>query len=232
MWHATVTTSWDDGHALDLRLAALLKKYGIKGTFYIAPKNREIDPAERLNAAQIVELAAGFEIGAHTITHPRLTDISDVAARKEIEESKAYLECILKKDVNSFCYPAGDYDKRHMAYVREAGFTYARTVACFSLDGGKDKFAAPTTVHAYRHWSRALPILKYVGVTRFINCYLNWDALAIALFDKVRAQGGVFHLWGHSWEIEKNNGWQRLEKVLQHIAHRPDVRYCANSELS
>jgi hypothetical protein len=32
-----VTTSWDDGHKLDMKLAVLLKKYGIKGTFYICP---------------------------------------------------------------------------------------------------------------------------------------------------------------------------------------------------
>ena len=32
------TTSWVDGHKLEIRLVALLKKYGIKGTFYIGHK--------------------------------------------------------------------------------------------------------------------------------------------------------------------------------------------------
>jgi len=31
-----VTTSWDDGHLLDLRLAQLLQDAGLKGTFYIS----------------------------------------------------------------------------------------------------------------------------------------------------------------------------------------------------
>jgi peptidoglycan/xylan/chitin deacetylase (PgdA/CDA1 family) len=39
----TVTTSWDDGHILDVKLSELLKKYNLKGTFYIAPKNREFN---------------------------------------------------------------------------------------------------------------------------------------------------------------------------------------------
>ncbi len=30
-----ITTSWDDGHPLDFRVAELLSKYGLRGTFYI-----------------------------------------------------------------------------------------------------------------------------------------------------------------------------------------------------
>jgi peptidoglycan/xylan/chitin deacetylase (PgdA/CDA1 family) len=44
-----VTTTWDDSHILDFKLAKLLKKYGIKGTFYISPKNREFREEELLS---------------------------------------------------------------------------------------------------------------------------------------------------------------------------------------
>ena len=44
-----VTTSWDDGHKLDLKLAALLKKYNIKGTFYISPHDNEFSKNELLS---------------------------------------------------------------------------------------------------------------------------------------------------------------------------------------
>jgi hypothetical protein len=37
-----VTTSWDDGHILDHKLASLLHDYRLRGTFYIAPKNVEL----------------------------------------------------------------------------------------------------------------------------------------------------------------------------------------------
>ena len=43
-----VTTSWDDGHILDLKLSNLLTKYNIKGTFYLSPKDREIKEKDRL----------------------------------------------------------------------------------------------------------------------------------------------------------------------------------------
>ena len=39
----------------------------------------------------------------------------------------------------------------------------------------------------------------------------------MALFDRVLEEGGVFHLWGHSWELEQTGQWARLEEVLRHL---------------
>ena len=36
-----VTTSWDDGHPLDFKIASLLEEYNLKGTFYIPKANCE-----------------------------------------------------------------------------------------------------------------------------------------------------------------------------------------------
>ena len=55
----TITTSWDDGHQLDLRVAELLTKYRLHGTFYI-PKAAENGT---MKTAQIRELSRAFEIG-------------------------------------------------------------------------------------------------------------------------------------------------------------------------
>ncbi|MEX2055282.1 MAG: polysaccharide deacetylase family protein, partial [Candidatus Andersenbacteria bacterium] len=227
----TVTTSWDDGHLLDLKLAALLKKYGIAGTFYISPKDKEIPPEKRLTDSQILSLSKDFEVGAHTMTHPRLTETGDAVAQEEIEASKSYLEQVLGRPVTSFCYPAGYYEQKHIAFVKKAGFRLGRTVRRFAFSVGDDPFVMPTTVHAYRHWSDLLPIVRAVGIRKFMRCYLNWDMLTIELFENARRNGGVFHLWGHSWEIDNHGDWERLERVLQHISAATSVRYCTNSEL-
>src|SRR2546430_1752338 len=110
-----VTTSWDDGHKLDMRLATLLKKHGIKGTFDIT----------------------------------------------------------------------------------------------------QDVFELPTTFHTYAHYSDLHKILSFSNFS-LINFkkYWDWEKLAMALFDRTCQTSGIFHLWGHSWEIEKNNGWQKLENIL------------------
>jgi len=47
-----ITTSWDDGHVLDMRLASLLTHYGFKGTFYISPHDREIPVEQRLSTRE------------------------------------------------------------------------------------------------------------------------------------------------------------------------------------
>lgn len=226
----TVTTSWDDGHVLDVRLAALLKKHGVCGTFYVSPEDREFPAEDRLTDEGVAALAKDFEIGAHTMTHRHLTTLDAPAARDEMVRSKRYLENVIGKPVTSFCYPAGKFAPPHVAMARAAGFSVARTVARFKTRFD-DPLAMPTTFHTYRHYSDVLSILRAVGPLRFWDCFWNWDALAIALFEQARKTGGVYHLWGHSWEIEKHGDWARLSRVLAHIGGRKDVRYATNGEL-
>jgi peptidoglycan/xylan/chitin deacetylase (PgdA/CDA1 family) len=77
--------------------------------------------------------AAGMEIGAHSVTHPILTQVSYAAARKEIAESRERLSAILREPVSFFAYPNGrpgrDYTAEHVAMVRELGFRAAVSTA-------------------------------------------------------------------------------------------------------
>lgn len=231
-----VTTSWDDGHKLDVRLARLLKKYGVQGTFYIAPRDREFPQSDLLTAAQTKALARDFEIGAHTMTHPVLTHVPLEEAREEIRSSRTYLQRLTKQPVRSFCYPRGAYTKQHVQIVRTAGFRTARTVErhCFTL--GDNAFTLPTTIHCYRHWSDPLLIARAArwNPARVVRFYTDWEPLAKALFDEAlkrnETEPVVFHLWGHSWEIDANNDWARLERVLAYVSKRANVRYCTNDE--
>src|SRR5262249_26496051 len=58
-----ITTSWDDGHPLDLRVADLLARHGLRGTFYV-PRTAE-NPT--MTARQVRELSGTFEVGGHTL---------------------------------------------------------------------------------------------------------------------------------------------------------------------
>lgn len=228
----TVTTSWDDGHVLDLELAPRLRRHGLQATFYVAPDNRQLDPAQRLPADQVARLADDFEIGAHTLTHPWLTSLTPRQAWQEVAGSRATLERVVGP-VRSFCYPGGRFSEVHREMVAAAGFTYARTVERFALSAPPDPLAAATTAHAYRHWSDVGRIAWFsrAAPARAARNLLAWDDLAIALFDEAHARRGLFHLWGHSWEIEAHRDWDRLERVLRHISGRPDVRYVTNGAL-
>jgi peptidoglycan/xylan/chitin deacetylase (PgdA/CDA1 family) len=227
-----VTTSWDDGHKLDLKLAKLLKKYNINGTFYVCPDNREFNKSDLLSDEEIKQLSEGFEIGAHTVTHPRLTKVSLEEAEREISESKKYLEKLTGKRISVFCYPGGKYNGKIKNLVSNAGFLYARTIKrhCFQLDS--DLLSCGTSVNAYNHVSDLHKILVFsrFNPVEFFKC-LDWEYLAKRMFDKVLENGGVYHLWSHSWEIEKYHEWDKLERVLEYISKKENVSYFPNGGL-
>lgn len=187
-----VTTSWDDGRKFDLKLAKLLTKYKIPATFYI-PSNCE------LSKFDIKKLSNTFEIGGHTKTHKRLTELKNDRLKDEILDNKIYLENITGKKVKSFCYPRGRYNQEVKQLVGFLGYKYARTTQIF-LNNLGDKLLAPTSIHAFSHF------------------YIDWEILAKMYFNYCKRFGGVFHLWGHSWEMEKFGQWEKLERVLKFIS--------------
>jgi len=228
---AVLTTSWDDGHRCDLRLARMLKEYGLSATFYVAPKNQEFAKQDLLTSQEIRDLSHDFEIGAHSMTHRRLPTISAQQAETEIVDSKAVLEQITGKEVKTFCYPGGAYTQLHVQLVKDAGYRYARTVAryAFAVDA---PYEAGTSLHVYNHrfdlWQTAC-FARFRPI-KVLRC-LEWEILARAMFDRVIKEGGVYHIWGHSWEIDEHNDWERLENVFRYISANPKVKYVTNGEL-
>lgn len=76
-----------------------------------------------LTKAQVEEMVRyGFTIGAHSLSHARLTEIPRDEARREIRESKTVLESELSGPVDYFAYPYGAYNSDHVAFVKEAGY--------------------------------------------------------------------------------------------------------------
>ena len=61
---------------------------------------------------------------------------------------------------------------------------------------------------------------------------MSWSNLAIASFDHVEKYGGTYHIWGHSWEIEKYHMWNDLEAVFQYVGNRSNCEYVNNAFLS
>ena len=49
----------------------------------------------------------------------------------------------------------------------------------------------------------------------------DWDRIAAESLDFIINNGGIWHLWGHSWEIEANNDWDKLESIFRLIDDLP-----------
>ncbi len=234
------TTSWDDGDKLDLKLADLLGQYGVKATFYIPKKFNN-----RLSDEDISHLSRRQEIGAHTINHLSLDKINPEEAWREIAESKNWLDGLLNRETKMFCYPRGHYNDKIKNLVVRAGFIGARTVA--NGDNIDDVFQMPVSVQTYPfplrrrsadkiHWSKFLlqPLIGNYGIIKKYNLplksFLSWPNFARSYFSAVRERGGVFHLWGHSWEIEKYQMWGQLEELLQFVSQKDEALYLTNSQ--
>jgi hypothetical protein len=216
-----ITTSWDDGHPLDLRVAELLTKHGLRGTFYVPMTAAN----GTMTAAQIRELGLAFEVGAHTLHHTVLTGATEQQAWQEIVASKAWLESNIGQPCLMFCPPNGRYSDRHLAMARKAGYRGFRTVELLSLDFPRPTAGIallPTTIQAYPHDLLALArnVIKraaFDNLWRFVahGRSSDWPALAGSLLRRAIKCGGVFHLWGHSWELQETGQWQRLDEVLR-----------------
>ena len=85
-------------------------------------------PAPLMDEAQVRDwLAAGHEIGSHTLTHPRLTRLPASEAREEIAASRKKLEDQFGVKIEHFCYPYGDWNDAVRDLVVAAGYKTACT---------------------------------------------------------------------------------------------------------
>ena len=231
-----VTTSWDDGHHTDLRLADRLAAYALKGTFYVAlnhPGNKDIEDDE-IRALQRM----GMEIGSHTLSHRLLTGRSAEEVRYELRESKARLENIGGVPVVAFSYPEGAFTPAACAALAETGYTLGRTTMAFRTPTKFDPARMPISID-FRRASRvglarhALRDANIAGLADWVRlARLETDPVKLGklLFDAALANGGIFHVNARSWEIDGNGLWQDLDALLSHVAHRPGVYYATNSE--
>jgi peptidoglycan/xylan/chitin deacetylase (PgdA/CDA1 family) len=135
-----VVITFDDGYADTLDAAApLLKSYGFRATCYVvsnavgtynswdAELLRESKPLMRRD--QIEQwLAAGMEVGSHSVSHRRLLELPQDAARCEIAESRIALRSMLGVPINHFAYPFGQFTADTVELVRAAGYSSAMTV--------------------------------------------------------------------------------------------------------
>ncbi len=233
-----VTTSWDDGHPSDLRIAELLRSRHIGGTFYVLMTGRHGGPI--LHASHLKFLSKeGFEIGAHGLTHQALPQFESKELAREVGVCKKNLEDILGEEVQMFCYPKGRYNDNVIKHVEQAGYKGARTTRWLGYRFDFHPFKMPTTLHAYPHltwhyFRNAARAKNLSGLfdyfTRFWQV-TRWVDLGKQMFDGVREKGGVWHLYGHSWLVDELNLWADLTELLDYVSMRKDVTYVSNAEL-
>ena len=150
-----VVLTFDDGSASALhRAAPVLAQHGFTAINYLVSDligginrwdtDRGEVPDRLMDEGEIrAWLAAGHRIGAHTRTHPALTEIPAARAREEIAGSKKALEDRFGFAIRHFCYPYGKVSPAVRDMVAEAGFETAVTTEPGLARSGGDPFLVP-----------------------------------------------------------------------------------------
>lgn len=143
-----VSITFDDSYRSVLELAKpILDRHGYPGTLFVptdcpdetrpmrwpgidrwlgTPHEHEL---RALTWQELGELAdAGWEIGSHTCSHPRLPDLDETTLAHELRDSKARIEAELGRPCTSLAYPYGSVEARVMDATREAGYNWAGTI--------------------------------------------------------------------------------------------------------
>ena len=231
-----ITTSWDDGDVLDFKIANLLEKYSLKGTFYIPAKNNE---HKVMPERQIKELSNSFEIGGHTLNHVRLHTASKKVIQEEIQGSYKWLGNLTGKQPSAFAFPGGRFNTIAVQQVYKAGYKIARTTELFRKEINLPDNTMPTTIQVYNH--KRLTYMKHLVKRKRTGYLLEWLAggsvtdllnLTENYITDIKENGGCFHIWGHSWEINEFNLWEKLEEVFKLISNDKNFQYLANGDIA
>lgn len=135
----TVVITFDDGFASTLAAKPILDAAGFPATVFVPtnfvdegdllsyaePDDSNGSYAHELRALTWSELAGlrddGWEIGSHTVTHPKLPELADGDLARELEKSREVIREHLGS-CDTVAYPYGLADTRVSAAARRAGY--------------------------------------------------------------------------------------------------------------
>lgn len=136
-----VGITFDDGYQNVLQHAIpVLNDLGFTSTNYIVSNHfagtNFWDHAIGVPSSPLMSLselqqwvAAGHEIGSHTLDHVHLPEMGSTEAQRQIQQSKLDLEQALQTEVSAFCYPYGHKTPQIEGWVQQSGYSNATTTA-------------------------------------------------------------------------------------------------------
>lgn len=229
MWdgkNKAVTFSYDDGVTQDKRLIEIFDRYGLKCTFNLNSgllgrpgtlirNGVEINHIKN-NSDEVRDIYINHEVAVHTVTHPMLPELSEEEIVSQVEEDRLALESLVGYPVRIMAYPGGgvNNDDRVAQIIKDkTKVLFARTTdstGSFDMQDNLYRFK-PTVYH-----------------------HMNWDNM-FRLLDEFLAlkadEPKVFYIWGHAYEFDIDNSWDKMEEFCSRISGRQDIFYGTNSQV-
>ena len=212
-----LTLSYDDGVRQDRRLLEIMKKHGLKGTFNInsecyAPEGRT--SGDRMTRSEAVALYqnSGMEVAVHASHHPFLEQLPENLCTWEVLNDRKCLEADFGGFIRGMAYPFGTTSDSVVASLKQCGIVYARST--LTTEG----FGIPSD------WLRLRATCHHAN-PRLME-------LAKEFVDEQNVRGPMlFYLWGHSFEFDRHNNWDRLTQICEKISNKNDIWYATNMEI-
>lgn len=207
--YKVLTMSYDDGKAADRRLVEIFNQYRIKGSFHI--NSGLLGKGDRIPAAEVANLYKGHEVSAHTVTHPTIARSPKEQLIEEVRKDRKALEQIVRYPVRGLSYPNGSYNNQIKEMLPYMGIEYARTVH------STGNFAIPDN---FMEWQP--------------TCHHNQNLLELAeeFIHLHKSQYlYMFYVWGHSYEFDLDQNWDKIEKFCRLTSDRGDIWYATNIQI-
>ncbi|MDR1292086.1 MAG: polysaccharide deacetylase family protein [Clostridiales Family XIII bacterium] len=212
------TLSFDDGVEQDKKIIALMKRYGLHGTFNLnsglfgyRPKLFNIN---RIPKDEIKQVYEGFEVASHGARHENPRTVSRRRLEASIAEDIEELSGLVGYRVKGHAYPYGFHTAAGEECLRGHGVLYARRIR------GSGSFLFPANPYRYDPtcWFNAKNVFRLIDG-----------------FIQARPENGdlLFMMWGHGYEMDyglRKCPEDQLERIFSKIAGRSDIVYCSNKE--
>lgn len=225
-----VTFSYDDGCRADIKLSEIFNRYGLKGTFNLnSAWLGKSDEDWHLTPQEIREhiISKGHEIANHGAEHKANGNIRPINGILDVANCRLGLEKEFDMIVRGMAYPDTGIIYFHngttyedvKAYLKTLDIAYSRT-----LGGTNASFELPDD------WYRWLPTAHHdhPDVMDMIDKFVAYKSTDIYL---ARRTPKLFYLWGHAYEFDNNNNWDRMETICEKLANKPDTWYATNIEV-
>ncbi len=222
-----LTFSYDDGVPQDKRLAQLFDKYGMKATFNF---NCEYIREENFTKEEIKEyfLSKGHEIAVHGANHRANGNMRAIEGIRDVLDCRLELEEKCDSIIRGMAYPdtgivqMGNFGNYEMVkqYLTELDIAYSRTLA-----GDNDSFMLPDDFHAW------MPSAHHNNpkIFEYVEKFLDLD-ISTKTYHAKRVPR-LLYIWGHSYEFDRDNNWDDIEKICQKLADNDEIWYATNIEI-
>ena len=220
-----LTFSFDDGVTQDKKLIALLNRYGLKATFNLNSaflgregglvRNGVPVRHDKIARDEVPSVYAGHEVAVHTKTHPFLPKLSDEGVIDEVCGDHRALSDLVGYEIAGMAYPCGgaNHDPRVESLVRErTPCRYARTIEATG------DFFLPDDPFAWN------PTVYFIDTDRMLALGERFLALEAR-------EPALFYIWGHAYELDAWDFWERFEEFCRMIGGRDDIFYGTNREI-